>query len=56
MAERFTGFWETTEDPPVVATTLGPIHVEDLIERLRQRLLEIPPGVNIRIDLISWEQ
>lgn len=57
MSERFTGFWEDTGTPerePVVATTIGPVHVDDLLERLRERLLELEPGVNVRIDLISW--
>lgn len=52
MAERFTGFWE---DHETIATTIVPIALEDLLERLRARLEAAGPGVRIRIDLISWE-
>lgn len=57
MAERFTGFWETGpsfEEPDgVVVTTIGPIDLDDLLERLRVRLQATAPGVNVRIDLIA---
>jgi hypothetical protein len=58
MSERFTGFWEdsgTPEREPHVMMTEGPIDVDDLLERLRARLHELEPGVNVRIDLISWD-
>lgn len=52
MAERFTGFWE---DDETVATTVGPVPVDVLLERLRVRLEETPPGAHVRIDLIAWD-
>jgi hypothetical protein len=54
MAERFTGFWETAGGEGEVATTVGPIPTEDLLERLRVRLEAAEPGAIIRIDLIAW--
>lgn len=51
MAERFTGFYD---DGEMVLTTLGPVELDELLERLRARLLDAEPGLNIRIDLISW--
>jgi hypothetical protein len=58
MAERFTGFWETGpsfEEPDgIVLTTIGPLEIDDLLERLRVRLAATEPGVNVRIDLIAW--
>lgn len=51
MAERFTGFWDDGEH---VATTIGPIALDDLLERLRARLEATPAGTNVRIDLIAW--
>jgi hypothetical protein len=58
VSERFTGFWEdsgTPEREPRVMMTEGPIDVDDLLERLRDRLHALEPGVNVRIDLISWD-
>jgi hypothetical protein len=52
MAERFTGFWE---DDSTVATTVGPMLIDDLLERLRVRLQETAPGTVVRIDLIAWD-
>jgi hypothetical protein len=66
MADKFTGFWDAqygaSEDrewilehgPEEVATTLGPVDVEDLLERLGKRLREVPPGTRVRVDLIAW--
>lgn len=55
MAERFTGFWEdNADDVGTVATTIGPIPLEDLLDRLRRRLEEVPPGTTVRVDLIAW--
>jgi hypothetical protein len=54
MAERFTGFWEDNDGEGTVATTVGPTDVDDLLERLRARLLEVPPGTIVRIDLVAW--
>ena len=53
MAERFTGFWD---DGELVFTTIGPLNLDELIERLRARLRELEPGRNVRIDLISWRE
>lgn len=53
MAERFTGFMESS-DGELMLTTVGPVEVDELIERLRVRLHELPLGINVRIDLISW--
>jgi hypothetical protein len=66
---RFTGFWERRRgmsdqrewlidvaEPGEVATTLGPVEVDDLLDRVRRRLLECQPGDNVRIDLIAWDQ
>jgi hypothetical protein len=54
MADRFTGFWEDNEGEGTVATTFGPLAVDALLERLRERLEGVAPGVHIRIDLIAW--
>jgi len=60
MAERFTGFWEATgrDDDGVyreeVLTTIGPWPLEEILERLRERLETVPAGTNVRIDLIAW--
>ena len=55
MAERFTGFMETS-DGELMLTTIGAVEVDDLLERLRVRLADVPPGVNVRIDLIAWDE
>ena len=52
---RFTGFMETS-DGELMLTTIGPVELDDLIERIRQKIGELPPGVNIRVDLISWHE
>jgi hypothetical protein len=56
VAERYTGFWEDwdSETPPSVRTTIGAVDTDELIERIRERLHELPPGRIVRIDLISW--
>jgi hypothetical protein len=53
---RVTGFWEsrTPEGDPEVLTTIKPIEVEDLLERLRERLSDASPGTLVRVDLIVW--
>lgn len=53
MAECFTGFWDDGES---VATTVGPVALDDLMERLRARLEAMPAGTNVRIDLIAWDE
>jgi hypothetical protein len=53
MAERFTGFWEDNDGEGNVSTTVGPIGVDDLLERLRVRLEAVPPGTMVRVDLIA---
>lgn len=59
MTDCFTGFWETrytaVERAPEVATTMGPVDVDTLLERLRERLLDVPAGTWVRIDLIAWD-
>jgi hypothetical protein len=55
---RFTGFVEA--DPPdggdqLVMSTVGPVDVDDLFERLKAKVIELPPGTNVRIDLIAWD-
>lgn len=55
MAERFTGFWEDNAGrEATVATTIGPWPLEEILERIRVRLAEVPAGTTIRIDLIAW--
>lgn len=54
MAERFTGFWEDDEGDGTMATTIGPVLIDALLDRLRVRLEEAAPGARIRIDLIAW--
>jgi hypothetical protein len=56
MADKFTGFWEERrpDETPILVTTVGDVPVDELLERLRVRLLEAPPGTHIRVDLISW--
>jgi hypothetical protein len=51
VAERYTGFWDDGEH---VRMTLGPMALDELIERLTERLRELEPGRKVRIDLISW--
>lgn len=53
---QFTGFWEAQgpEFEAEVRTTLGPVALDDVMGRLYNRLHELPAGVNVRIDLISW--
>lgn len=55
----FTGFWETRytvdDRPPELATTVGPIDVDVLLDRLRKRLDDVPAGTWVRIDLIAWD-
>jgi hypothetical protein len=55
MAERFTGFWETDGPEPEVATTISYWGVDELLERLRVRLEQVPPGTHVRVDLIAWD-
>jgi hypothetical protein len=54
MAERFTGFWEDDDGGGTVLTTITPIPLDDLLERLRARLEALPPGTVVRVDLIAW--
>jgi hypothetical protein len=54
MTEHFTGFWEDDDGDGTMATTIGPIPVDDLLERLRARLEAVPPGTVVRVDLIAW--
>jgi hypothetical protein len=51
VAEHFTGFWD---DGDTVVTTLGPVPLDDLLERLRVRLEAVPTGTVVRVDLIAW--
>jgi hypothetical protein len=54
----FTGFWETrftTDRPPELATTVGPVTATELLGRLRARMDDVPAGTWVRIDLIAWE-
>lgn len=55
MADRFTGFYEARGfDVDEVSTTVTYLPVDELLERLRARLLGLPPGACVRIDLIAW--
>jgi hypothetical protein len=54
---RVTGFWESEgpNTPPEVRTTIGPVAIDDLLERLRGRLETLEPGSRVRVDLIvGW--
>lgn len=53
---RVTGFWESTapEGQSEVLTTVTPIPVDELLERLRARLSDASPGTLVRVDLIVW--
>jgi hypothetical protein len=44
MADKFTGFWEERrpDETPILVTTVGDIPVDELLDRLRVRLLEAP--------------
>lgn len=53
MASHFTGFWEDDEGEGNVATTIGPVPLDDLLERLRRRLEAVPDGTTVRVDLVA---
>lgn len=61
---KFTGFWEATtvsdspDIPPAIElyTTINYWPADVLLERLRMRLEELPPGTHIRLDLIAWDE
>lgn len=50
---RFTGFMESS-DGELMLTTVGPVELDELMERLRARIAELEPGTSVRVDLISW--
>lgn len=53
---KFTGFWEATAPGlDEVAVTLSYVTADELLERLRVRLADVPVGTHIRVDLISWD-
>lgn len=54
---RWTGFWEVNApgEPPVVLTTMIEVEADELMERIRTRLRDLPPGAHVRIDLIAWD-
>jgi type IV secretory pathway ATPase VirB11/archaellum biosynthesis ATPase len=53
---KFTGFIEATgaDGEELVLTTVGPVDVDDVFERVKAKVLELPPGTDVRIDLIAW--
>jgi hypothetical protein len=55
---KFTGFYESrtphAEDDEVL-TTLSYVELDDLLERLRARLEDVPPGSHVVVDLIAWD-
>ena len=52
----FTGFWEMTgPDVDEVSCTISYLPADELLERIRVRLEAAPPGVHVRIDLVSWD-
>lgn len=53
---KFTGFMEATGfeySEELLTTTIVPVEIDDLFERMKRKLLELPPGTSVRIDLIS---
>lgn len=50
MADRFILFWDTGEE---VRASIVPVPLDEVLERLRERLLALPPGGTVRIDLIA---
>jgi hypothetical protein len=54
---RFTGFWEASgrDVETELAASIKYETVDVLLERLRARLVSVPPGTRVRIDLIAWD-
>jgi hypothetical protein len=54
---KFTGFLEVVRPRggnASISCSIRYFTIDDLFERMRDRLAGVPPGAHVRIDLIAW--